>query len=41
MLFVAKAFLLVDRTDDEFLGVKVERKKSAFATMGKALTENR
>jgi phage terminase large subunit-like protein len=41
MLFVAKAFLLVDRTDDDFLGVKVERKKSAFATLGKELSENR
>jgi hypothetical protein len=41
MLFVAKAFLLVDGTNDDFLGVKVEKKKSAFATMGKELSENR
>jgi hypothetical protein len=40
MLFVAKAFLLVDTSDNEELGKKKEKKKSAFSKMGKEL-ENR
>jgi len=41
MLYVAKAFLLVDMSGDENFGQGVENKKSAFATMGKALSEAR
>ena len=41
MLFVAKAFLLVDTSSNENFGEKTEKKKSAFATMGKALSEGR
>jgi hypothetical protein len=37
MLFVAKAFLLVDTSDSEKLGVRRERKKSGFATLAKQL----
>jgi hypothetical protein len=37
MLFVAKAFLLVDTSSNEKLGQKTEKKRSAFATLGKAL----
>lgn len=40
MLFVAKAFLLVDNSNNENFGEAVERKKSPFATLGRAL-ENR
>lgn len=37
LLYVAKAFLLVDTSDEEELGKKTERKRSAFATLGKQL----
>jgi hypothetical protein len=40
-LFVGKAFLLVDTSSNEGLGQKKEHKRSAFATMGKALSEAR
>jgi phage terminase large subunit-like protein len=40
-LFVAKAFLLVDGSSEEKLGQKHEHKKSAFATLGKQLAEDR
>jgi hypothetical protein len=41
MLFVAKAFLLVDTSDNDSLGQKTEKAPSAFATMGKKLLEAR
>lgn len=41
MLFVAKAFLLVDQSHRENFGERAERRKSAFSTMGKQLTEGR
>jgi len=37
MLFVAKAFLLVDTSSGEELGQKTEHQRSAFARLGKAL----
>lgn len=40
-LFVAKAFLLVDTSDQENFGEKKERKTSGFATFGKQLQERK
>jgi hypothetical protein len=41
MLFVAKAFLLVDTSDNENLGEKAEKEKSAFAKLGAQLEARR
>jgi len=41
MLYVAKAFLLVDTSDNDELGKKTERKKSGFSKMAKALEGQR
>lgn len=41
MLYVAKAFLLVDTSDNENLGQRAEKKKSAFASLGRALENQR
>jgi len=41
MLYVAKAFLLIDRTSNEKLGEKRERKRSAFGSMASELEKRR
>lgn len=41
MLYVAKAFLLLDTSDEEKLGQEKEKKKSGFATMAKQLEARR
>jgi hypothetical protein len=41
MLYVAKAFLLVDLSDKENFGQRAERRKSVFATMGQHYREAR
>jgi len=37
LLYVAKAFLLVDTSDNEILGQKHEKNRSSFATLGRQL----
>ena len=41
MLYVAKAFLLVDQSDQNNFGERVKKKLSAFATLGRQLAERR
>jgi hypothetical protein len=41
MLFVAKAFLIIDNSNDDKFGQRKERKLSGFATMARQLQERR